>query len=300
MEIICVQCPEQYVYAANLNRKNDKSQNKLEALLLNVGQELDWSWFANTNSVVFASATLTVDGKFASFAQAMGLNTSEHSQADELLLASSYDFDNQMTIYVVSDMPEPNDPAYLPALQQLLIGAHRAQQGSMLTLFTNRREMEKCFEEVQPALKEDDLRLVCQKWGVSVKGLRDDFIADEHLSLFALKSFWEGFDAPGATLKGVVIPKLPFAKPTDPLSCERAARDDAAWRRYVLPAAVLETKQAAGRLIRKANDRGILILADKRLVTKGYGKTFLRSMPSQNIRFCSAAEIIADIERANR
>lgn len=300
VEIICVQCPEQYVYAANLNRKNDKSQNKLEALLLNVGQELDWSWFANTNSVVFASATLTVDGKFTSFAQAMGLNTSEHSQADELLLASSYDFDNQMTIYVVSDMPEPSDPAYLPSLQQLLIGAHRAQQGSMLTLFTNRREMEKCFEEVQPALKEDDLRLVCQKWGVSVKGLRDDFIADEHLSLFALKSFWEGFDAPGATLKGVVIPKLPFAKPTDPLSCERAARDDAAWRRYVLPAAVLETKQAAGRLIRKANDRGILILADKRLVTKGYGKTFLRSMPSQNIRFCSAAEIIADIERANR
>ena len=146
--------------------------------------------------------------------------------------------------------------------------------GSMLTLFTNRREMEKCFEEVQPALKGDDLRVVCQKWGVSVKGLRDDFLADEHLSLFALKSFWEGFDAPGATLKGVVIPKLPFSKPTDPLSCERATRDDAAWRRYVLPAAVLETKQAAGRLIRKADDRGILILADKRLITKGYGKKF--------------------------
>lgn len=300
VEVICVKCPEQYVYAANLNRKNDKSQNKLEALLLNVGQELDWNWFANTNSVVFASATLTVDGKFTSFAQAMGLNTSEHSQADELLLASSYDFDNQMTIYVVNDMPEPNDPAYLDALQQLLIGAHRAQHGSMLTLFTNRREMEKCFEEVQPILKADDLRLVCQKWGVSVKGLRDDFLADEHLSLFALKSFWEGFDAPGSTLKGVVIPKLPFAKPTDPLSCERAVRDDAAWRRYVLPAAVLETKQAAGRLIRKANDRGVLILADKRLVTKGYGKTFLRSMPSQNIRFCSAAETIADIEQASR
>lgn len=186
-----------------------------------------------------------------------------------------------MVVYVVNDMPEPNDPSYLGALQRLLIDAHRAQNGSMLTLFTNRREMEKCFEEVQPALKGDDLRVVCQKWGVSVKGLRDDFLADEHLSLFALKSFWEGFDAPGATLKGVVIPKLPFSKPTDPLSCERAARDDAAWRRYVLPAAVLETKQAAGRLIRKADDRGILILADKRLITKGYGKTFLRSLPSQ-------------------
>ena len=214
------------------------------------------------------------------------------------MLPSSYDFDNRMIVYVVNDMPEPNEASYLGALQNLLVAAHKAQRGSMLTLFTNRREMERCFEEVQPALKEDDLRLVCQKWGVSVKGLRDDFLADEHLSLFALKSFWEGFDAPGATLKGVVIPKLPFSKPTDPLSCERAARDDAAWRRYVLPAAVLETKQAAGRLIRKATDSGILILADKRLVTKGYGKTFLRSLPSQNIRFCSAAEIVAEIERS--
>lgn len=166
----------------------------------------------------------------------------------------------------------------------------------MLTLFTNRKEMEKSFDAVQPVLKQADLRLVCQKWGVSVKGLRDDFLADEHLSLFALKSFWEGFDAPGATLKGVVIPKLPFAKPSDPLSCERAARDDQAWRRYVLPAAVLETKQAAGRLIRKADDEGVLILADKRLLTKSYGSSFLRSLPSRNVKVMTAAEIAAEIE----
>ncbi len=171
--------------------------------------------------------------------------------------------------------------------------------GSMLTLFTNRREMERCFDVVQPPLKTDDLRVVCQKWGVSVKGLRDDFLADEHLSLFALKSFWEGFDAPGATLKGVIIPKLPFAKPTDPLSCERAARDDQAWRRYVLPAAVLETKQAAGRLIRKADDTGVLILTDRRLLTKSYGKAFLNSLPSRTIKVMTASEIAADLERAN-
>ena len=124
-----------------------------------------------------------------------------------------------------------------------------------------------------------------------MKGLRDDFIADEHLSLFALKSFWQGFDAPGSTLKAVVIPKLPFARPTDPLYCERAARDDAAWRRYVLPQAVIETKQAAGRLIRKASDHGALILADKRLVTKSYGKVFLRSLQSSTVRRCSGDEI---------
>ena len=160
--------------------------------------------------------------------------------------------------------------------------------------------MERCFDYVQPELKSDDLRLVCQKWGVSVKGLRDDFLADEHLSLFALKSFWEGFDAPGATLKGVVIPKLPFMKPTDPLSCERAERDDQAWRHYVLPAAVLEVKQAAGRLIRRADDTGALILADHRLVSKSYGKVFLNSLPSSNIKVLPAAQIVAELAATNR
>ena len=300
VDIICVQCPDQYVYAAHLTRKNDKPQNKLEALLYNVGNKLDETFYTNTHSVVFASATLAVGDSFAGFENALGLNTSEQSACDELYLASSYDFDQQMTVYVATDMPEPNEPSYLAALQRLLTAAHRAQEGSMLTLFTNRREMESCFDVVQPQLKEDNLRLVCQKWGVSVKGLRDDFLADEHLSLFALKSFWEGFDAPGATLKGVVIPKLPFAKPTDPLSCERAARDDAAWRRYVLPAAVLEVKQAAGRLIRKADDTGVLILADKRLVSKGYGKTFLRSLPSKNIHLLPMDEIVQRIQENGR
>lgn len=299
VEVILVTADEAYAYAATLNRKKDRVGEKLEALLVNVGAAMNETLFARTHSVVFASATLAVDDRFDAFEGALGLNASEFSTCRSCRLDSSYDFDGHMTVYVVEDMPEPNDARYLDSLQQLLIDVHRAQEGSMLTLFTNRREMEKCFETVQPQLKGDDLRVVCQKWGVSVKGLRDDFLADEHLSLFALKSFWEGFDAPGATLKGVVIPKLPFAKPTDPLSCERAARDDQAWRRYVLPAAVLETKQAAGRLIRKADDTGVLILADKRLVTKGYGKAFLNSLPSRTIKVMPAAAIAEELARAN-
>ncbi len=298
-QVILVDAPETYAYAATLNRKKDRVAEKFEALILNVGEAMNETLFARAHSVVFASATLAVDERFDAFESALGLNTSEQSVCRACKLDSSYDFDAQMTVYVASDMPEPNDAAYLPALQRLLVDVHRAQQGSLLTLFTNRREMERCFDEVQPQLKEDELRVVCQKWGVSVKGLRDDFLADEHLSLFALKSFWEGFDAPGATLKGVVIPKLPFSKPTDPLSCERAARDDQAWRRYVLPAAVLETKQAAGRLIRKADDSGVLILADRRLVTKSYGKAFLNSLPSRTIKVLPAAAIAEELARGN-
>ena len=295
-EVFFEQAPESYVYQASLVKKKDKRVDKLEALLLDVGAKMNETFFASTHSVVFASATLSISGTFDAYESSMGLNQGEFSQADELQLDSSFDFDNNMIVYVVKDMPEPNDRNYIEALKQLLVATHLAQGGSMLTLFTNRREMEQCYEGVKQPLQQEDLRLICQKWGVSAKGLRDEFLADETLSLFALKSFWQGFDAPGATLKGVIIPKLPFARPTDPLYCERAYRDDRAWWRYVLPQAVIETKQAAGRLIRKADDHGVLILADKRLLTKAYGKTFLRSLQSKTIRVCTIDEIVKSLE----
>ena len=297
VELILEQPSEAYAYSATLCRKKDRVAEKLEALPLSMGEQLDGSLFARTHSVVFTSATLTMEDSFDSFEEALGLNSSEFSACRSCKLDSSFDFDSQMTVYVVSDIPEPNDPKYLPALQELLAQAHIAQGGSMLTLFTNRREMERCYDAVKPRLKEEGLRLVCQKRGVSVKGLRDDFLKDGHLSLFALKSFWEGFDAPGAVLKGVIIPKLPFSRPTDPLSCERAARDDQAWRHYVLPAAVMETKQAAGRLIRKADDTGSLILADRRLLTKSYGKTFLNSLPSRTVKVLPAAQVAEELAK---
>ena len=295
-EIIFSGASDSYAYQASVHRKKDRFTDKVQALMIDVGEKMNETFYASTHSVVYASATLSVGRNFDAFEKAVGLNAGEFSQARELQLDSSFDFDNNMIIYVVSDMPEPNDEAYAAALARLLARVHIAQHGSLLTLFTNRREMEKAFAEVQPQLKEHDLRLVCQKYGVSVKGLRDEFLADEHLSLFALKSFWEGFDAPGATLRGVVIPKLPFARPTDPLYCERSTRDDRAWWHYVLPQAVIETKQAAGRLIRKADDRGVLILADKRLVTKSYGKVFLGSLQSKTVRIVTEDDMIRSLE----
>ena len=296
-ELILEKADPRFVYSAKLSRKPDRVVEELAGAPVDVGDVLNQTLYEHTDSVIFASATITVGEDFGTFHSALGLNCGEASRANDRMLGSSYDFDTNMRVLVIDDIPEPSSKDYLPALQSLLAELHLAQNGSMLTLFTNRREMEACFDVVSPQLKEADLRLVCQKWGVSTKGLRDDFLADEHLSLFALKSFWEGFDAPGATLKGVVIPKLPFAKPTDPLSCERALRDDRAWAHYTLPQAVIEIKQAAGRLIRSSTDTGVLVLADRRLLTKGYGKTFLNSLPSKNVTICSsarAAEIIAD------
>ena len=296
-ELIFFSESELYAYSATISHKKDRFVDSIEALPLNMGSMLEEPLYQRTHCVVYASATMAVGETFDAFENALGLNESEFSQASSLKLDSSFDFDHNMTIYVPNDMPEPSDKGYLAQLQKLLVETHLAQNGSMLTLFTNRREMEACYEVVNPQLKQAELRLVCQKWGVSVKGLRDEFLTNKQLSLFALKSFWEGFDAPGSTLRGVIVPKLPFAKPTDPLSCERSQRDSEAWRHYVLPAAVIEMKQAAGRLIRTSTDQGILILADRRLLTKGYGSTFLRSMPSTNIQIMSCSEIVADIKK---
>lgn len=290
---------ESYVYSVTLNRREGKgaraknpASNKtvFHAQLYNVGQELDETLYANTRSVVFTSATLTVNNSFEAFAGAMGLNTSEQSAASELVLKPCFDFDKNMKVLIISDIPEPNENGYLESLQEFLRNAHVAQNGSMLTLFTNRKELDKCFSAVEPHLKEHGLRLVSQRKGTSVKGLRDEFLSDEALSMFALKSFWEGFDAPGATLRGVVIPKLPFSKPSDPLSLERKNRDDAAWRKFDLPRAVIDIRQAAGRLIRKADDAGAFILCDSRLLSKSYGRSFINSLPSKNVQVVTSAE----------
>lgn len=312
-DVIIFKDSYEYVYSAKLSRRLAAGANpatdgnprhgiddSLTAQLYNVGDKLNETLYANTHSVVFTSATLTVGDSFNSFESAMGLNTEEQSHARELVLDSSYNYDENMTVYIINDMPEPNTRTYIAELTRLLTQLHLAQNGSMLTLFTNRNEMESCYNEVNPVLKRNDLRLICQKWGVTTKGLRDEFLENEQLSLFALKSFWEGFDAPGSTLRGVVIPKLPFQKPSDPLSREREARDAQAWKTYSLPQAVLEIKQAAGRLIRKSSDTGILVLADSRLLTKSYGKVFINSLPSKNIFYMTAKEAAEEIARNNK
>jgi len=199
-----------------------------------------------------------------------------------------------MRVFVPMDLPAPGEPGYLEALQELLLGVHLAMGGSTLTLFTNRREMEQLYHDLRPILEEQGIHLICQLRGTSMKRVRDEFLADEGACLFALRSFWEGFDAPGDTLRCVIIPRLPFTRPNDPLEKERELRDRAAWRHHALPEAVISLKQAAGRLVRSSTDRGYLVLADSRLVTKSYGKVFIDALPSQN-RCITGTREICDI-----
>lgn len=280
---------ERYVFSFHVDRRRRAGGEALTAELLDIGAALAEQWLPEVHSVIFASATVTVGESFDHFKHAVGLDRIGRSSSRELHLDSSYDFERNMAVVVAADVPDPrNRDAYLSALEKLLVDVHLAMGGSTLTLFTNRRDMEELFGRVEAPLKRAGLELMCQQRGTSVKRLRDRFLSECTSSLFALKAFWEGFDAAGETLRCVVIPKLPFSSPNDPLSCERSVREDRAWARYALPEAVLEVKQAAGRLIRTSTDAGVLVMADSRLVSKGYGKKFLSSLPTSYQRLDTA------------
>lgn len=282
LSLILEGADEHYVYSLQVNKARRAGGEALTAERMDIGEALAEQWLPEMHSVVFTSATVTVSNSFDHFNHSVGLDRLPKGSFSCVQLESSYNFQENMAVVVAGDIPDPRDrDAYLAAMENLLVDVHMAMGGSTLTLFTNRRDMEDLYGRVEPRLSRQGLELACQLRGTSVKRLRDRFLSEESSSLFALKAFWEGFDASGATLRCVVIPKLPFANPTEPLSCERNVREERAWAKYSLPDAVLEVKQAAGRLIRTSTDRGVLVLADSRLLSKGYGKKFLSSLPSQ-------------------
>lgn len=285
--------------SANLGKRR-QGEERLSAERLDVGAELAERWYPETLSATFCSATMAVGEDFKHFDESLGLDRLPEGSVRHLQLPSGYNFDEAMAVLLPTDLPDPYDRTYIPRLVDALYDIHIAMDGSVLTLFTNRRDMERAFSLLEPRLRDAGLTLYQQERRSNVARLRRQFIEEESSSLFALKSFWEGFDAAGDTLRCVVVPKLPFANPNDPLVREREAQDRRSWWRHSLPDAVLEVKQAAGRLVRSSTDAGILVLADNRLLTKRYGKQFMNSLPSQNITSLQAQHLSSYIQMWRR
>jgi ATP-dependent DNA helicase DinG len=289
---------EGYVYSVTVDRRRDQSAERLDAFLLDVGDALIEQLYPKVYSVVYTSATIAAGSDFSHFERSVGLDRLGGEGYRTLRLESSYDFERQMAVFVPTDMPEPCQPGargyaeYIDALATLLFDVHEAMGGSVLTLFTNRRDMDALYLRLAEPLQRIGLPLIVQGRGISRKRVADEFIADERTSLLATKSFWEGFDAKGDTLRCVVIPRLPFGPVNDPILEERRERDSGWWAHYYLPEAVLELKQAAGRLIRSTTDEGCLVLADARLVgPKSYAHRFLEALPVREIERLPAAEL---------
>lgn len=284
---------EDLVVWLEVDRRPDFQDETVKVAPLDVGDELARGLFDGHRSVVCTSATLDAGDSFKHFTSSVGLDRVD--RPPELLkVPSPFDFATQMGVYVVSDMPDPRDEGYRQALASFLVELHRASAGGALTLFTSRSDMESVHEVVEPLLAEEGLPLLCQGRAGSTRRLADEFRADPSASLMATRSFWQGFDAPGETLRVVVIARLPFGFFGDPLA--EALRERVGqsrwWADHYLPKAVLDLKQAAGRLIRSPTDRGVVVLADSRVSSKHYGQRFLRALPTREAIVAPAREVV--------
>jgi ATP-dependent DNA helicase DinG len=230
-------------------------------------EELDAAW-------VFTSATLSVAGDFGHFTRALGLE-----EARTLALDSPFDYERNALLWLPSLEVEPRDPSYIETLTRQLVPVLEASQGRAFLLFTSHRALQAAAEQLAGAV---DFPLFIQGQGPR-SALLDAFRASGNGVLLGTSSFWEGVDVIGDALSLVVIDKLPFAAPDDPVleaHGERLRSEGGnPFMELSLPQAVISLKQGAGRLIRDVNDRGVLAICDPRLHSRGYGRTFLDSLP---------------------
>jgi len=248
----------------------------LKATPIDVAPMLRERLFDRMRAAVLTSATLAVDGRFDYLKARLGL---EQAEADELLLPSPFDFESQAVLYVPRRMPDPRSPAFVERVAEEVIGILDRSRGRAFVLFTSYANMNAVGESLA---NRTPYPLLVQ--GEAPKGqLLDEFRTTPGAVLLATASFWQGVDVVGDTLSCVVIDKLPFASPGDPVVGARIDRlrnqGGNPFADYQVPVAVLMLKQGLGRLIRSSADRGVLAVLDSRLVEKAYGQRFLDSLP---------------------
>jgi ATP-dependent DNA helicase DinG len=246
----------------------------LRASPIDVAGLLQDKLFEEVPTVVLTSATLSSGGNFAFIRDRLGLDT-----ADDLIASSSFDYESQAILYLPAKMPDPRDRNWGLAAADEVIRILNATEGRAFVLSTSLAGMQSLFENVWA-----EIDYPCLVQGSASKGqLLKKFRETPNAVLFATSSFWQGVDVRGDQLSCVIIDKLPFAVPTDPIVAarQRSIEDSggSSFYQYSVPQAIIALKQGLGRLIRSTTDRGVLAILDPRLRTKGYGRTFLQSLP---------------------
>jgi ATP-dependent DNA helicase DinG len=234
--------------------------------------------FSAFDTVVLTSATLAVGGRFDFLKQRLGLET-----ARERVLPQEFDFRSQALLYLPAGLPDVRDPGFAEKAAEEIARLLECSEGRAFCLFTSYSQMNQIFERVRTRVR---YPLLLQ--GSAPRStLLERFRTTSGAVLFATSSFWQGVDVPGAQLSCVIVDRLPFAVPTDPVVAARvrALQEDGrnAFGEYQVPEAVLALKQGFGRLIRTRTDRGILAILDSRIQRMPYGRIFLESLPEYTL-----------------
>ncbi len=246
----------------------------LSSAPLRVGEILGQRLFSQKETAVLTSASLTVEGRFDYIRGVLGL-----TEANELPLGSPFDYGKSTVVLVPQDMPDPNDSAYMPALQEALIDLVRASGGRALVLFTSHASLRAAYGGIKGALEEQQILVLGHNIDGSPRHLTQALRENPQTVVLGTASFWEGVDVVGEALSLLVMARLPFSVPNDPVFQARSELYDDPFNQYAVPQAALRFKQGFGRLIRRKTDRGVMVMLDGRIHSKAYGQAFLRSLP---------------------
>jgi ATP-dependent DNA helicase DinG len=265
------------IYWVEVNPRGERLS--LNAAPLRVGPLVQKHLWHEKASVIMASATMTTHGEFGYVR-----NTLMAEEVDTLALGSPFDYESSTLLYVANDIPEPNAPGYQQALDRTLIATAKATGGRMLVLFTSYAALKKTAQAITGPLAREDIFVFEQGEGASPNALLESFKTTDQAVLLGTRSFWEGVDVPGDALSVVIITKLPFDVPSDPIIAARSELYEDSFNEYYLPESILKFRQGFGRLIRTASDRGVVAILDRRVLTKQYGRLFLESLPQCTAR----------------
>jgi len=246
----------------------------LQATPIEVGPILRECLWSKLETAVLTSATLAVGGGFDYIRQRLGLD-----HAHELVVPSHFDYESQAILYVPPDLPDPRTPQFAAEATDVIRRLLEITRGRAFVLFTSYAQMNDIYDRLLgflefPILKQGD---------APKSALLEDFRITPNAVLFGTSSFWQGVDVQGEQLSCVIIDRLPFAVPSDPVVAARVKAIDHAggnaFSDYQVPSAVITLKQGFGRLIRSLHDRGLLALLDNRILKKSYGRVFVESLP---------------------
>lgn len=252
-------------------------------------------------TVVLTSATMTVGGSFGYQRRRTGLDLLEPARLSELSLPSPFNFAEQSLVGIPNDLPDPSTPAYRQALADAVLRAVALSNGGAFVLFTSFDLLKQTCNALKGDLERLGLTVLRQGEGGGRHQLLARFRKEHNAVLFGTDSFWEGVDVKGDALRLVIIARLPFHVPTEPIQQARAERvteqGGDPFRELSIPQAVLKLRQGFGRLIRSRDDHGAVLILDSRIVSKNYGKRFLKSLPSSAQVIAPADEVFRQMDK---
>lgn len=247
---------------------------------LHIGPLMERHLWHEKVSVILTSATLTAAGEFDYLRERL-----QAVDAYELALGSPFDYESATLLYLANDIPEPNNrQGYQRGINQSLLHLCRSTGGRALVLFTSYAQLRAASQAISPQLAEDGILVYEQGEGASSHTLLESFRSADKAVLLGTRAFWEGVDVPGEALSVLVITKLPFDVPSDPIVASRAETFEDPFYQFSLPEAILRFRQGFGRLIRTQSDRGVVAILDRRVLSKRYGKVFIESLPTCTIK----------------